>query len=495
MPAAEIACVAVSLGTAICLCSTPAKANNGMVAPGNGSVQLGMAGAGTAMAEDAAATLRNPAAGAWLDSGVSADLGIAIPDGGYVAGKVGSDARIGLLDLRSGRSTSVAGVFPVPSIARNWRISDQTAWGWGLTAAGLKSLSRGNAATLARGIPLFEAHCDGDFGGGSAVTPATDMARLCGRKGTALGVDLSQIFLSAHWAYQPVPELALGVAPVVAAQRIQLRGLGAFAAFSNFPGKVTNNGYDYSYGGGLRLGILWDLGYGVEFGAAYQSRLYQTEFDRYRGAILDGSLDFSPVLNAGLQFHPAPNHLVALDVERVEYGAIRTLVSKVEPQRFTDECFVPRLLTRSLPNPPALDACLGGATGPGFGWHSVTIYKLGYQGNDGRLTWRVGYSIGGNPVGNDQVLPAVFAPAVTDRHASAGLSWQLNSRLSVNGALIYSIKNSVRARNTLSSATPSVLAGSPPVSFDVGADPADQVIENHISVWQTQLGVSWSSDF
>jgi long-chain fatty acid transport protein len=35
---------------------------------------------------------------------------------------------------------------------------------------------------------------------------------------------------------------------------------------------LTNNGYDYSYGFGVRLGAAWDAADWLTFGAAYQSR-------------------------------------------------------------------------------------------------------------------------------------------------------------------------------------------------------------------------------
>lgn len=465
-------------------------AANGMNAPGTGAVQLGMAGAGTALASDASATLRNPAAGAWLGNSRTAELGIAIPDGGYAAGPRGASATLGLLDLEPGRNTSIQGVFPVPSFAQNWRLDDQSAVGWGIAVSGLKSLSEGGSATLARNLPFFEARCDGDFGGGNPLSGATDQSGLCGRTGAALGVNLVQILVSAHWAWRPVPTISVGLAPVLAAQQFEMRGLGAFATFSNFPGNTTDRGADHSYGGGARVGMLWEVRPGLGIGAAYQSRLYQTEFDRYHGAIIGGSLDFAPTINVGLQWHALTGHRLFLDYEQIRYGDIKPLARRVEPQRFTDECLVPRLIGRILGNTPALDACLGGESGPGFGWDTVQVYKVGYQGQRGPFTWRAGYSWGGNPERRDQVLPATLAPGITDRHAALGLSFKLSSRLQLDWALIHAIENRVRDLNTLSSVTPTLFGGQL-LSFDAGADDGDQFIENHLSVWQTQFSLTW----
>lgn len=474
--------------------SLQARSANGMNAPGNGTVQLGMAGAGTAMAEDASATLRNPAAGAWLASSRSFDLGIAIPDGGFRASELGANSPFGLIDLAPGQSTSVTGVFPVPSFARNWRINDQFAAGWGLTASGLATESGGSTATLARGVPGFDARCNGTFGGGQPLSAATDLLRLCGRSQDKLGVGLMQVLISGHGAYRISPTLSIGVAPVVALQLLKVKGLGAFAAFSNEPDRVTDNGNDFSYGGGIRVGLLWEALPSVGIGLAYQSRIYTTEFNRYRGTIIGGSLDFAPTLNIGLQIHAAPQQRLLFDIEHIAYSSIRPLANTVDSQRFTDSCFVPRLIGRSLPNPPALDGCLGSPNGPGFGWHGITVYKFGYQGRNGRLSYRAGYSFGGNPVISDQALPAAFAPAITDQHASVGLSWRWSQRLSLNWALIYSVANHMRVRNALSNATPTVLQNETLVGFRVDEDPNDQVIDAYLSVWQSQFGLAWTFD-
>lgn len=481
------AAVTCALGLAV---TTPGWAANGMNAPGYGAAQLGLAGAGTAMAEDSFATLRNPATATWLDDGASFDLGIAVPKGGTTVGPLGQGSQLGLLDLEPGRYTAVTGVFPIPAYARNWRYSDHSAFGWGITASGLKSITEGGSASLARGLPGFEASCEGSFAGGGRLAGTVDLMSLCGNGATKLGVDLTQVVVSAHYAYQPTDSLSLGIAPVVAAQRILVRGLGAFAAFSNFPLQATNNGFDFSYGGGVRLGALWEITDGIGVGAAWQSRLRQTEFDRYKGTIIGGSLDFASTLNVGLQVHLAEGHRVLLDMEKIEYGAVKPLGSQVEPQRFSDQCFIPRLLTRS-DTPSELPACLGGDTGPGFGWGDVTVYKLGYQAKLGEITWRAGFSWGGNPVNDEQTLPKFFAPAITDRHAALGLSWRRPTGAIIDVALLHAIENRIRERNVFSNAQVSVLDGTL-VGYRVDSDPQDQEFVSSLRIWELHVSYSWS---
>lgn len=462
---------------------------NGMTAPGHGAAQLGRAGAGTAMAEDSFAILRNPAAAAWLESGAAYDLGIAVPDGGTTVGAVGNNSQFGLIDISPGQYQPISGVYPIPAYARNWRIDDRTAIGWGVTASGMKSITANGSAALARGLPTFDANCQGSFGGGEPVPGRPDIMGLCGNSGTKLGVDLTQFLISMHFSRRVHHGLSIGISPVLAAQRILIRGLGAFSAFSNSPQSTTDNGFDLSYGGGLRLGVLWELGNGVGIGAAYQTRLYQSTFDRYEGVVIDGSIDFAPILNLGAHFHFRPGHRLLIDLEHIEYSQVTPLAQRVDPQRFSDECFIPRVLSRSE-RPAPLAACLGGRTGPGFGWRNVTVHKLGYEADLGRWRVRAGFSWVGNPVVAGQTLSKFYAPAITDQHASVGLSFNRRNGSEIQLALVHALKNSSRERNIFSNAQLTALNGNP-VGYVIEPDGQDQFLESSLSAWELHMTFSW----
>ncbi len=470
--------------------TNPSWSSNGMNAPGNGATQLGMAGAGTAMADDSFATLRNPAAAAWLEDGASFDLGIAVPKGGSKVGAVGPNSQFGLLDIEPGNYKAVKGIFPIPSYVRNWRLNSRSAIGWGVSASGLKSITDGGSASLARGFPPFAARCKGSFAGSQPLDATSDLMGLCGNSGQKLGVDLTQVVVSGNYAYRLTDSMSLGVAPVLAAQRFMARGLGAFSAFSNIPDKTTDNDFDYSYGGGLRLGMLWEISDGIGFGAAYQSKLYQTKFDRYKGMIVGGSVDFAPTINAGLQFHLAQGHRMFVDVEHIQNEAVKGLAQQTHPQRFSDGCFIPRLTARSA-NPEPLSSCLSGDNGPGFGWVDVTIYKLGYQVSKGRMAFRAGFSWGGNPEAEGQTLAKFFAPAISDKHAALGVSWNRARGGKIDVALFHAIENRIREHNAFSNVDVTVLGGNV-VGYRVEADDQDQLIDSSIRVWQLHMTYSWT---
>lgn len=484
-------CGLVALLSGLFLNAEPSLAANGMNAPGYGAVSLGMAGAGTALVQDAFATLRNPAAGTWLDDRTSLDIGLAAPSGGSRVRPPAPTAGIGLVVIEPGKYTAAKGVYPVPTLAINWRLDDRSAAGIGIIAAGLKAITPDGTATLARGLPVFQARCDGIFGGGAPLPATTDLYGLCGRSGTKLGVDLVQLQVSGHFSYLLSEGLSVGIAPVVAGQRIAVRGLGAFAPFSNEPDRTTDNRFDFSYGGGVRIGFLWQVREGIGLGAAYQSRLWQSPFDRYRGAIIDGSLDLAPTTNVGVQVHVTRGQRLLFDIERIEFGKVKPLRQQLDGQRFADECFLPRLLTRSLPDPSNSTSCLGGEAGPGFGWRSINVIKVGYQGQWDRLAVRAGFSWGGNPVNHGEVLQKVFAPPLTDRHVALGLSWNFGNGRALDAALLYAIRNRTHERNIFSN-TPLTLLNGTPVGFEVDADSDDQEIVSEIRVVQFHMTYSWT---
>ncbi len=72
------------------------------------------------------------------------------------------------------------------------------------------------------------------------------------------GVDFAQLFLGATYAHEVSPGHWLGIMPIVAVQRFEANGLEPFdnPFIINFEGKVSNNGYDMSYGYGVTIRLV-----------------------------------------------------------------------------------------------------------------------------------------------------------------------------------------------------------------------------------------------
>lgn len=148
----------------------PGWAASGLVPLGTGAVQNGLAGAGTAAATDAFSSVRNPAAGARLDTQLALGLDIGLPDGRIQAGDPGTG--IGIFAFSSHSQQSVSGVLPAPQFAYNRRLAPRAAWGLSLNIAGLATEASEGSATFAGSVPLISARCEGLLGGGRPLPGA-----------------------------------------------------------------------------------------------------------------------------------------------------------------------------------------------------------------------------------------------------------------------------------------------------------------------------------
>ena len=91
-----------------------------------------------------------------------------------------------------------------------------------------------------------------------------------------------------------------------------------------------------------------------------------------------------------------------------------------------------------------VEACLGGESGPGFGWDDMTTFKLGFEWQrDDMNTWRFGYSYGEQPIQAEDVLFNVLAPGVMEQHLTLGLTRQASNGGQWNFSFMYAPEKSV----------------------------------------------------
>ena len=224
------------------------------------------------------------------------------------------------------------------------------------------------------------------------------------------GVDLAQLFIGVPYARRLNGRHSIGVMPIVAAQRFEATGLQPFQGFSVNPTKVTNNGYDYSFGYGIRIGWLGELTEQLTVGASAQSRLYMQEFDEYAGLFAEqGDFDIPATVVVGLSFKASPDVTLVADWQRIFYGDVKSLSNP------NDTALVPGTL-------------LGSDNGLGFGWQDIDIIKLGVQWQyRPDLTLRAGVSHADQLFHNGDSLFNVLAPASVRTHASVGLTYKVDA--------------------------------------------------------------------
>lgn len=399
----------VYIAAVLAVMPTTSDAENGYFAHGYGIRSKAMAGAATALPQDALAVAANPAGTAYVGDRLDVELELFSPHRQYTVEGAPTIAP-GAFPLASGTVESDNEWFPIPAFGWGHKIDAQQS-------VGIAFYGNGGVNTkyAAKPNPLC-----GPGGGGT----------FCA--GTA-GVDLAQAFLVPSYAHSfSDGKFSLGIAPIFAIQRLKVRGLNAFAPFSGDPNHLSNQGYGYSYGGGVRVGALAEPIPGLRFGASYKSRVFMSRFSEYSGLLAEkGSFDIPESFNFGLSWDINDQFTTAFDVEHIRYSQIKSLNNPL------------------LPN--ILVTQLGSKEGVGLGLKDMTVFKLGAQWRQSQFwTWRAGISYGEQPIPSSEVLLNILVPGVQQFHLTTGFSRALGIDDELSFAFMYSPSNSIKGPNPLS---------------------------------------------
>ncbi|MFZ2099776.1 MAG: outer membrane protein transport protein [Oricola sp.] len=371
------------MGSIVALTATcaPAFATDGYFQVGFGIRQSGMGGAGVADSTDAMAQTLNPAGIVGIGDQWQIGAAAFMPYRGYEAAGAAEPP------IANGTIDSEANFFVMPNFAYVRQIDSESAWGISVYGNG------GMNTTY-----------PGDAGAGFGVF-----------YGGLAGVDLMQAFVSADYARQ-MGALKIGIAPTLAVQRFQAKGLTNFTGMSADGTHMTDQGYDYSYGGGVRAGIEWEAMQGLRFGLSGQTKMYMTKFDKYAGLFAEqGGFDIPAAITAGVAFDATPDLTLAFDYQRIFYSGVR-----------------------SISNSATAGGAFGDDNGPGFGWTDVNVFKIGAEWQANSVwTLRAGYAYSDNPVGSDDVTLNILAPGVTKHHLTAGGSYKMSEKNSLDFFAMY----------------------------------------------------------
>jgi len=406
--------ILLAAATAAALAPCVALATDGYFSHGYGMKAKGMAGAATAVAQDAFGGANNPATMAF--AGNRWDIGVDWFSPHREASRTGSGPA-GI----DGTSESGATSFFIPEFAYNQMISPELALG--VTVYGNGGM---NTSYPGGEIPSASA-CAG-------FNPAPGPYNLlCGNG--KLGVDLSQLVIAPTLAWKFSPEHSIGLSPLLGYQRFKADGLQAFAGFSSDPANFTNNGYDSATGWGARIGYFGNLTKEISVGAAYSTKIAMSEFDKYKGLFAEqGGFDMPANWSVGVAFRPESAWLVAVDYKRIYYSGVKSVGN---PSAVLVNCAG-----------GDLSACLGGSNGAGFGWQDVGVWKIGVQyALDASLTLRAGYGRSDNPIRPEDVTINILAPGVVQNHYTFGATYALDKESEITGAFMYAQKNSVSGQS------------------------------------------------
>ena len=421
---------ALSSIAAALLSAGQASATNGYFTHGIGTHNKALAGAGTASPEQAIDAATNPAAGVFVGDRLDVGLAIFSPRREFSAGPSMVNGNFGAFTLEEGTTKSGSNWFPIPYVAKSWALENDSS----ITAlfygrGGMNTDYKGSSATF-----------DPD---GPGPAPVMTLPGVYGAGPT--GVNLNQAFLELGYSWK-MGNFAFGVAPVIAFQSFEIEGVASFAGYTRtfaasggtqFPDNLTNNGADYSWGYGLKAGVIWQASDRLSLSLSYQSRTYMEEFDDYSDLFAEqGMFDIPAVARAGISWKVNDRVTLHADIDHAQFGSIDSIA---KPLNLVFNCPTAGAGGTNVEN------CFGGDEGAGFGWADVTTYKFGASWTmpDSPFTFRAGYNYGEQPINQDDVLFNILAPATVEQHFTFGLSRKRDNGDEFSVALMYAPENSV----------------------------------------------------
>ena len=409
-------------------CAGSAYATNGYFTHGTGTKNKGMAGAGIALPQDAIDVVNNPAAAVLVGNSMQIGAALFSPRRSYETSPSLINGNFGAFTIGPNDIDSDSEYFVIPHFARSWQRGDDSAFVVSFYGrGGMNTDWKGGTATFDPDGPgpLPVLTLPGTYGAGDA------------------GVDYSQGFLDLTWAKQVSERTSFGLAGILGFQFFEARGVGSFAGLTRtfaasggteFPANLSNNGHDFSYGAGLKLGVHTQLSERTNFAITYQSRIYMTEFDDYKDLFPEqGDFDVPANLKVGLTHMVRDNVALSFDIEHIWISDVKA------PGNTISKLFQ---CPTAGPGGTDLNKCLGGSDGGAFGWDDMTVFKVGLQwGNGGDWTWRAGYSYGEQPIPKDEMTFNILAPGLIEHHFTFGFTKQSRENREWDFAVMYAPEN------------------------------------------------------
>lgn len=380
-----------------------------MLLDGTGAKEKGMAGAGLALPQDGVAAINNPAASGLVADQISIGATALLANTEFEVAGPGT----GPFPMEPGVDDGAERWFGIPYMTAPRRFDGR--WSGALSVYGFFGLGSNHIAALRHNCPVpLGPGANGAYCGGEA------------------GVDFSALLVAPSLAYALSPSWSIGIAPVLAYSRIEVRGLGAFAPGSIAPGNVSDNGFDEAFGFGAKAGLHFQAPR-FSFGLTYQSKMDMRPFEGYRGLFADGGkVDLPSVVSVGVAADITDDLIALFDVKHVLYSDSAPLSNRF-----------------ALPGPGA--PLLGSADGAGFGWNDQTTFHLGLQYHwRPDMVVRTGYAYSTRLFDDDQVLLNALSPGTMTHHFALGGSYFLDGARSVDLGATYVPSTNVAGLNQAS---------------------------------------------
>ncbi|MGD9000956.1 MAG: outer membrane protein transport protein, partial [Granulosicoccaceae bacterium] len=400
----------LALTVAATLAPLSAQATNGYFSIGYGAKARGIAGAATALPQDSMAAAVNPAGIAHVGNRADVNVNIFSPVREAQSAFSKNNPNPMFATGTNLNSDSSMNGFIIPSGGYVRELNDQMSAGITIYANGGMNTYYENDTVIGP-VNLFGAQ-------------------------TNLGVDLAQLIFAPTIAYKINDTHSVGAALLVGYQRFKAYGLQNFCGLkadgtcnpmtgvgigTDAANKgLTDQGYDDAWGVGVRIGWQGNISDKLTLGAAYSSKIYMDEFDKYDKLFAeDGDFDIPANWSVGLAYKATPKVTVSADIQHIQYSDVKS-IANAGPA-------INAMNVLAVDGMNMMDATyrLGADDGLGFGWDDMTILKVGaiYEYND-KFTYRFGLSHGEQPIDDDQLAFNILAPAVVETHLTAGFSYR-----------------------------------------------------------------------
>jgi len=367
-------------------------AADGFFATGYGPRQRALAGASVADGRDGMAASVNPATIVGLDRQFAFGLAGNLAYRGYWT--EGLPRLIAAGDVHSGRPWT-----PIPNSGSIRPIDADSAWSFvSYSNGGINS-----AYDVRYARPPF----GGPFGGGF------------------VGLDLRQVFASVDYArrfHTSIGPITIGLAPTIAVQMLNVQGVTTFAPYSVNQWELSDMGFDWSYGGGVRLGLLWGITDTLRFGFSGSTPMWMSRLDKYSGLLGEyGRFDIPAQLQAGFAYDILPSLTLMADWRHVFYSAVPSIGNSNAP-----------LFLRTLGDTAGINLKDTDSASVAAEWRTTPA-----------LTLRIGYHYATSALISRSLNFAVLSPSVNRHHLGGGFNYAITKNSSFDFSVLWAFKNSV----------------------------------------------------
>jgi len=402
----------------VVLFATTTFAQAGHLMAGIGSVNSSMGGAATGQPIDISGAIQwNPATISTFDNTIlNVDIGMfsASPElsSSIPAGMMGA----GSPEVK-GTTTDDKGASPLPAIAMVFGKPDSKLT-FGASIFGVSGFGADFAAET--NLPVDESGDPNPNWDPNNSNPISYPQNMGGFGHIKSNYMLMQVGFTV--AYKVTDKISLGVTP--------LFNYGALEIAPNPTASpdmtASRKGYPVSSststtGLGAQVGVFFDSGKGLKFGASYKTKQDLSELE-FNNTYIDGSdaidnkfdMDFPAIYSVGMGYSNKTIDF-ALDYRLVDYE---------NTNGFADIGWT------------------NTASVKGFGWENMIIVSVGlqYKGFE-KLPLRVGYTYSSNPINEEVAFYSVPTPAIIKNAFQFGLTYKMNEKMNINGVYHYGTSN------------------------------------------------------